>query len=231
CSASDQQLIHQMAKTLSCECDHVNRMRGGSAQGGPQRAVEVPDVLAGELGHRVLAAVEDRLEQVDVLADVPDEIGDPGDDEAPDPRGQVVESNERLHQVRVVDRAIDEPVDVEVEFHQSPLIIGGLERPQLGDRGLELRTTLGREVPGRLAGGDRLEHFAHLGDRGQVGEVDGAGERSAPGEGDDQVVALESLERFADGGPPDFELLAQGRLVDGVTGGDVEHDESVAKDL
>src|SRR5699024_6811456 len=97
--------------------------------------------------------------------------------------------------------------------------------------GLELRTTLGREVPGRLAGGDRLEHFAHLGDRGQVGEVDGAGERSAPGEGDDQVVALESLERFADGGPPDFELLAQGRLVDGVTGGDVEHDESVAKDL
>src|SRR5699024_12733775 len=122
-----------MAKTLSCECDHVNRMRGGSAQGGPQRAVEVPDVFAGELGHRVLAAVEDSLEEVDVLAGVPDEIGDPGDDEAPDPRDQIVEADERLSQVGDVERAIDERVTVEGERHQIKLYCGVIDLPLRGD--------------------------------------------------------------------------------------------------
>src|SRR5699024_6478819 len=79
-SASDQQLIHDMTKTLSGEYDHVNRKRRRSAQARPQRAVEATDVSAGELGHRVLTAVVDRLEQVDALAAVSDEIGGPGHD-------------------------------------------------------------------------------------------------------------------------------------------------------
>src|SRR5690606_18098026 len=200
-------------------------------EGGADRSLELADVLACVCGGLLLIAREDRLEEAHVLADVADEVRDPRQREAPDAGGEVVQVDERLLQVSVVDGPVDEPVDAQVALDEGARILFGIESADALDRLGELRAQRRRDVAGGAARGDGLERLAHLRDRREVRDVDGAGEGAAARVRHDEVLALEPLEGLTDGGSADPQLGAQGRLVDGVAGGGVEHDEAVAEDL
>src|SRR3954469_5551046 len=85
---------------------------------------ERPDVLGGDVPGAVGLAVADRLEQRPVLADALREGRQPLEHEVPDPQREVEVAPERLLEVWVRARSVDEAVDGGVERHE--LVAGRL---------------------------------------------------------------------------------------------------------
>jgi hypothetical protein len=89
---------------------------------------------------------------------------------------------------------------------------------------------LGRGDPlGGAIGGVPLQLRAHVGDVGQVGDVDLRGERPPPREHGDEVLQGEALDRLAHRRAADAELAAEPVLVDRRPGGDRQGDDPVAQ--
>jgi hypothetical protein len=111
----------------------------------------------------------------------------------------------------------------------------------VADAGLEPGDVLGDvgEACARGSGGvlrragcrEGLQLRADVGDVGQVGDVDRGGERAAPGIGDHEPVALQPLQRLADGGATGAELLGERVVVQRVARPDVQHDQAITDSL
>src|SRR3954447_20511142 len=92
---------------------------------------ERADVLGGDLPRAAGVAVADGLEQLAVLAHALGEVRQPVEHEVPDAQRQVEVAPERLLEVRVRARAVDEAVDLGVELDELVAVrpVGRLAPP------------------------------------------------------------------------------------------------------
>ena len=140
--------------------------------------------------------VEDRLDERDVLADMPRDPAQAQGEHTPDAGGEVVEPDERLSQMLVAGCGVDRPVHPGVELQQRaridlrclaiPLGSTSVHRTRIDRRGLlgqccKLVAQLRILACCGPAGGDRFEDRAQLGDVDEIGDLDLRGERAAPG--------------------------------------------------
>ena len=112
-------------------------------------------MLQGKFRRLIRVAVADRPKKLDVFRDVPSDGRDLVQDQAPDPRGKVVQSDQGVFKVRVSGCAIDDPMDIQVLPHQvrSVARAGLIEALDFIRQGEQLLPRAGVGTKCRLAGG------------------------------------------------------------------------------
>ena len=135
----------------------------------------------------------------------------------PDPEREREVLLERLLEEAVVARAVDRAVDPLVEIHE------------LARAGVELVEEAREHVAvgaGRALGGEAcglgLEHEPHLGEPGELANVDAGDEHAAARIDLDEPFLGQAPERLADGCSTDPEPLDQLAFVDHRAGGELE---------
>ncbi len=194
----------------------------------PDRRLETGDVVTGDTFGFGAFAFRDRPQQADVLTDVPVEVGDPVQEQAEDPGGEVVVAHQSVLEVWVPRGAIDRAVHTQVPVHQlvAPQTADVVVLELVGEVG-QFRADLFVRVLGGATGREGFQLHADLGDVGQVGDVHGGGEGAATGIGDHQPVDFEAFECFPDRCATHAEGLGHRDVVDRGHGWDVEHDQFV----
>src|SRR3954454_984175 len=132
---------------------------------------ERADVLDGDLPRAAGIAVADGLEQLAVLAHALGEVRQPVEHEVPDAQREVEVAPERLLEVRVRARAVDEAVDLGVELDEL-VAVGVVGRRDAAQQLVELGAAGGGETLRGAGGGMALEL---LGGGGGVRGVGGVG--------------------------------------------------------
>src|SRR6266849_5615417 len=147
--------------------------------------------------------------------------------EEPEAEAQVEVPLERAFEERVARAAIDAAVDLVVELHELALI-GQLDRAEAGEQLSERSSIRGRAAFGGEPRRVALQHDTHLGDAREVRYVDVGDEGAAVGDAAHQLLVREPLQRLADRGAADRQLLAQLRLVHERTRRQREREDAVA---
>ena len=102
-------------------------------RGHPDGALETGDVSKRERGCRIAITGRDGFEQERMLADMFSKGGRLVDDQAPDPRGEVVVANEDVLEMRVAGGSVDQLMDGHVFVDEGGSIAGDhLEALDLG---------------------------------------------------------------------------------------------------
>ena len=198
-------------------------------QNGADLALERLDVLGDDRARAVGVAVGDRPQQVAVLVHAREQVRQPVEHQVPDPQRQVEVAAERVLQVRVAGAAMDEAVHARVERHQRRDVVAALAALQLVQQLLELGPLRRGDALGGTIGGVALQLHPHVGDVGQVGDVDLRGERPAAREHRDQVLQRQPLDRLAHRRAPDAQLAPEHVLVDRRPGRDPQRHDPVAQ--
>ncbi len=108
-----------------------------------------------------------------MLGDGVVEPGDAVEGEEPDAQRQRVVLAQGRVEVRVVRAAVDVAVDALIELDQRALVVSLGDARQLGEERARDLAVAGVCALGRLARGEALERDPHLGERGEITDVDG----------------------------------------------------------
>ena len=128
--------------------------------------------------------------------------------EVPQTKAEVEVPLERRLQERVVRRSVDKAVDLLVQLHQVALVGHPAALQQLQQLAHRLAVG-GRDLFGGEPGRVGLEHDPHLRDAGEVRDVDVGDECAPMGDGADEVLSCQALQRLADGCAADLEVLGR----------------------
>ena len=219
----------RVVPTLNVRGDRI-QWRTSATNRSKDRAdlpLERRDVRREDVPRPFRLAGGDREQHVLVLVDAREQVREPVDHQVPDPQRQVEIAPERLLEERVGGAAVDEPVHARVELHQRLEVVGAAALMELLEQPAEL-LALGvgdplRRPIRRVA----FELGPHVGDMGEIRDVDVRGERAAPREHRDQVLEREPLDRLPHGGAAHLELAADQVLVDRSARRDSQRDEPV----
>src|SRR3954453_12833469 len=138
---------------------------------------ERADVLGGDLPRAAGVAVADGLEQLAVLAHALGQVRQAVEHEVPDAQREVEVAPERLLEVRVRARAVDEAVDLGVELDEL-VAVRAAGRVDAREERLELAPARRRQPLRGAVRGVALELLADVGDLCEVGDVDLGRERA-----------------------------------------------------
>ena len=168
-------------------------------------------------------------EQVAVLVDAVEEMGQAVEHEVPDAQRQVEVALERLLQVGVARPRVDAAVDLGVQTHERVGVAAALARVDLGDERVELLALIGRQALGGAPRRVPFELDAHVGDRREVGDVDLRGEGAAARIDRDEALERQALDRLAHRSATHLELAPERVLVDRRARRDGQGDDTVAQ--